>query len=92
MRESANAIDGVLADGCALICDRNRKWSRAVLEFLEREGVRIIRTPFRAPNCNAYAERFVRSIREECLARADNQGPVRRRQRIGSMLNYYCAA
>ena len=52
-----------------LICDRDRKWSRGVLEFREHEGVRIIRTPFRAPNCNAYAERFVRSIKEECLAR-----------------------
>ena len=96
--------------------------------FLEREGVRIIRTPARAPNCNAYAERFVRSIKEECLnrvlllgerhlrrtiaefvahyhaernhqgigneliqpaARADGLGVVRRRQRMGGMLNFY---
>ena len=70
MRDLANAIDGVLADECVLICDRDRKWSCGVLEFLEHEGVRIIRTPFRAPNCNAYAERFVRSIKEECLERA----------------------
>jgi putative transposase len=28
MRDVANAIDGVLADGCVLICDRDRKWSR----------------------------------------------------------------
>ena len=69
MRDLANAIDGVLAGGCVLICDRDRKWSRAVLEFIEQEGVRIIRTPFSAPNCNAYAERFVRSIEEECLDR-----------------------
>ena len=52
-----------------MICDRDRKWSRGVLEFLEHDGVRIIRTPFCAPNCNAYAERFVRSIKEECLER-----------------------
>ena len=131
MRSLANAIDGVLANGCVLICDRDRKWSRGVLEFLEQEGVRIIQTPFRAPNCNAYAERFVRSIKEECLARviplgerhlrrtiaefvthyhaernhqgigneliqplgpADHQGRVRRRQRIGGVLNYYYRA
>jgi transposase InsO family protein len=69
MRDLANAIDGVLSQGCVLICDRDRKWSRGVLAFLEHEGMRIIRTPFRAPNCNAYAERFVRSIKEECLER-----------------------
>jgi transposase InsO family protein len=62
MRHLADTIEGVLGGGSVLICDRDRKWSRAVLEFLEQEGVRIIRTPFRAPNCNAYAERFVRSI------------------------------
>ena len=69
IRSLSNAIDGVLADGCVLICDRDRKWSRAVLELLEQEGVWIVQTPFRAPSCNAYAERFVRSIKEECLAR-----------------------
>ena len=69
MRDVANAIDGVVTNGCVLICDRDCKWSHGVLEFLEQEGVRIVRTPFRAPNCNAYAERFVRSIKEECLDR-----------------------
>jgi len=131
VRDLANAIDGILVEGCVLICDRDRKWSRGVLEFVEHEGVRIIRTPFRAPNCNAYAERFVRSIKEECLERvivfgerhlrrtiaefvahyhaernhqgignelidplerADGQGRVRRRQRIGGILNYYYRA
>jgi hypothetical protein len=65
MRNLANAIDGIVPDGCVLICDRDRKWSRAVLEFLEHEGVRIIQTPFRAPNCNAYAERCAPRRRRE---------------------------
>ena len=34
-----------------------------------RLGVRVVRTPAAAPNCNAHAERFVRSIKEECLDR-----------------------
>jgi hypothetical protein len=70
MRDRTNVIDGVLPDLRILICDRDRKWSRGVLAFLEDEGVRSIQTPFRAPNCNAYAERFVRSIKEECASSA----------------------
>jgi transposase InsO family protein len=89
MRDVANAIDGVLSDGCVLICDRDRKWSRGVLEFLEHEGVRIIRTPFRAPNCNAYAERFVRSIKEECLERVILFGERHLRRTIAEFVTHY---
>ena len=46
VRDLANSVDGVLADECVLICDRDQKWSRGVLAFLGHEGVRIIRTPF----------------------------------------------
>jgi len=91
MRGLTNAIDGVLASGCVLICDRDRKWSRAVLEFLEGERVQIIRTPFRAPNCNAYAERFVRSIKEECLNRVVLLGERHLRRTIAEFVAHYHA-
>lgn len=39
------------------------------LNALEREGVEPVRCPPRAPTCNDYAERFVRSIKSECLER-----------------------
>jgi transposase InsO family protein len=52
-----------------LICDRDAKWSEAVRARLQEAGLRVVRTPYRAPNANAYAERFVRSIKEECLNR-----------------------
>ena len=52
-----------------LICDRDRKWSRAVRRQLRDADIRVVLTPERAPNANAYAERFVRSIKEECLDR-----------------------
>jgi putative transposase len=68
-RGLTDGVDSVTGAGRVLICDRDPKWSSVVVAFLEHEGVRIIRTPTRAPNCNAYAERFVRSIKEESLDR-----------------------
>ena len=49
--------------------DRDTKFTEAFRDALAREGVEPVRCPPRAPTCNAYAERFVRSIKEECLDR-----------------------
>jgi transposase InsO family protein len=65
----ATGDTGLLSEGRVLLCDRDPKWSSAVVRWLETAGVRVVRTPPSAPNCNAYAERFVRSIKEECLNR-----------------------
>jgi len=73
-RGLATAPDEVLRDGRILICDRDPKWSREMEEVLRAVGVRVVRTPAAAPNCNAYAERFVRSIKEECLDRVPAAG------------------
>jgi transposase InsO family protein len=119
---------GALDELRVLICDRDRKWSGDVPRRLLEAGVRVAMTPERAPNANAHAERFVRSIKEECLDRLvplgerhfrnaltefvrhyhwerNHQGldnrliagtprietgrPVRRRQRLGGLLNFY---
>ena len=96
--------------------------------LLHEAGLRVVQTPLRAPNANAYAERFVRSIKEECLdriipigerhfrravsdfvahshrernhqglgnrliesaGRDQAEGRIRRRARLGGLLNYY---
>jgi putative transposase len=50
-----------------LVRDRGSKSSASFDEVFRSEGIRIIRTPIRALQANAHAERFVRSVREECL-------------------------
>jgi putative transposase len=123
--------EGALAGCRVLICDRDQKWPAPLRHVLEESRVRVVRTPFQAPNGNAHAERFVRSIKEECLNRViprgerhfrraihefvehyhresnhqglDNElidghpspegaGRIRRRQRLGALLNYYYRA
>jgi len=68
-RNLTDPVDGFLADKEFVILDRDSKYSSAFRDLLEDAGVQIVRLPPRSPNLNAYAERFVRSIKDECLGR-----------------------
>jgi transposase InsO family protein len=52
-----------------LIHDRDAKFSHAFDEIFRTEGLKVIRTPVQAPNANAYAERWIRAFRADCLDR-----------------------
>jgi putative transposase len=60
---------GFLSPGQSLIHDRDTKFCAALQQIIDDAGVERVVLPPRSPNLNAYAERWVRSVKEECLAR-----------------------
>src|ERR1039457_1259332 len=64
-RNLTDPNDGFLRGKRYLILDRDTKYSDAFRSVLVREGNQVVRLPARSPNLNAFAERFVRSIKEE---------------------------
>jgi putative transposase len=72
-----------------VICDRDRKWSHDVRCRLREAGIHVVLIPERAPNANAYAERFVRSIKEECLARIVPIGERHLRCAVAEYVEHY---
>ena len=60
---------GFLSSGQYLIHDRDGKYCPAFQQIIDTAGVRQVPLPPQSPNLNAYAERWVRSVKEECLSR-----------------------
>ena len=83
------AEDGLLRAHRVLICDRAAKWSAAVRQLLSEAGIRVVQTPWRAPNANAHAERFIRSIKQECLDRVIPLGERRFRHTMAEFIAHY---
>ena len=128
-RNLTDAVDGFFTGKRFLIHDRDPLYTTEFLDILAGAGVQSVKLPPRSPNLNAYAERFVRTIKENCVEQmiffgeeslrngireffahyhgernhqglenrliapieriAAKTGTIRRRQRLGGMLNYY---
>jgi len=88
-RNLTDASDGFLLNKAFLIMDRDTKYTEDFRGYLDREGVKPVRCPARAPNCNAFAERFVRSIKEECLDRMILFGEASLRRALKEYVAHY---
>jgi transposase InsO family protein len=90
MRQVVRTLSMADSERCrVLICDRDAKWSAMVRERLDEAGIRVVQTPYEAPNANAFAERFVRSIKEECLDRIIPIGEGHFRRAVSEFVAHY---
>ncbi len=68
-RNLTDAEQGTLHGKSHLIIDRDTKYTAQFRNLIAEPRTAVIRLPPRSPNLNASAERFVRSIKDECLER-----------------------
>jgi putative transposase len=88
-RNLVDEVSGALDGKRYLILDLDTKCSARFRAFLDKDGTKVIRLPPMSPDLNAYAERFVRSITEECLGKMIFIGQASLRHAISEFMSYY---
>jgi hypothetical protein len=88
-RNLVDEQDGALAGMRYLIIDPDTKYSQRFRQFVEEGGTKVIRLPPLSPDLNAYAERFIRSIKEECLRKMIFVGQASLRRAIGEYMAHF---
>jgi putative transposase len=88
-RNVSFADDGFLSRGQYLIHDRDDKFCPAFVETLEAIGVNGLTLPAQSPNLNAFAERWVRTVKEECLSKLIFFGEASVRRALREFQDHY---
>ena len=88
-RNLTDAEQGILTGKRYLIHDRDPLFTAEFLDTIADAGVDSVKLPPRSPNLNAYAERFVRSIKESCLDRMIFFGEESLRTAIQNFVAHY---
>jgi len=88
-RNITDEFDGFLKGKRYLIHDRDPLYTQEFLNMLAELGIESVKLPPRSPNLNAHAERFVRTIKEECLERMIFFGEDSLRNSIHQFLDHY---
>jgi len=88
-RNLTDAVDGFLLGARYLILDRDPLYTDAFRRMLTDSGAKVLRLPARSPNLNAHAERFVLSVKSECLDRLVLLGEQHLRTAIAEYVSHY---
>jgi putative transposase len=88
-RNLTDSESGAMRGKGYVILDRDTKYTDQFRRLIRGSGANVIRLPPRSPNLNAYAERFVRSIKYECLDRMIFIGQASLRRAIAEYANHY---
>jgi putative transposase len=88
-RNISDSVEGFLTGKRYLIHDRDPLFTAEFLGMLADSGVKSVKLPPRSPNLNAYAERFVRTIKESCLNRMILFGEDSLRKSIQEFTTHY---
>jgi transposase InsO family protein len=88
-RKMTDAVEGFLKDSTKLIVDRDPLYTAQSAAMLGAEGVELLRLPARSPNLSAYAERFVLSIKSECLRNVIPLGEAHLRTLVREYVEHY---
>jgi len=88
-RNLTDCEDGFLKDKRYLIHDRDSLFTRNFDDILKAGGVEPVKTPKQSPNLNAYAERFVQTIKQECLDRMILTSQAQLEYVLREFLEYY---
>ncbi len=91
LRNLTDAVDGFLLGKTHLIMDRDPIFTAGFRAMLRHGGTKPVHRPRRSPNLNAFIERFIRSIKEECLDRVIPLGESHLRELIREYMAHYHA-
>ena len=84
------AVDEAFLDASRyLICDRDTKYTTQFRRLFREHGVKTTRLPPYSPNLNAYAERWIRSIKEDCLNHLVFLGEGSLRHAVSEYVEFY---
>src|SRR5674476_1278980 len=82
---------GTLQDCRYLLHDRDTKYTISFRAIIESGGVKTLPLPARSPNLNAYAERWVKSVKDECLSKIILFGERSLRRALSEYVEHYHA-